>query len=84
MRTFPRLAEWQVVQDILRIINPNYVSPVAREEHRQKQAGNPAEREIAAQSIEREAAHYRQGFPVAGHGEPEPVNQPRPRQRQRF
>ena len=84
MWTFPQLAEWQGVQDILRIFNPDYVSPVAREEHRQKQAGNPADREAAAHSIERAAAHYRQGFPVAGHGEPEPVNQPRQRQRQRF
>jgi hypothetical protein len=38
MWTFPKLAKWQVVQDILRIINAEYVSPVAREEHRQKQA----------------------------------------------
>jgi hypothetical protein len=84
MWTFPQLAEWQVVQDILRIINPEYVSPAAREEHRQKQAGNPAGRETEAQSIERAAAHYRQGFPVAGHGEPESLNQPRQRQRQRL
>ena len=84
MWTFPKLAEWQVVQNILRILNPEYVPPIAREEHRQKQAGNPSERETAHQRIEREAAHYRHGFPVAGHGEPEPVNQPRVRQRQRF
>jgi len=84
MWTFPKLAEWQVIQNILRIITPDYVSPVAREEHRQKQAGNPSERETARERIEREAAHYRRGFPVAGHGEPEPVNQPRPRQRQSF
>jgi hypothetical protein len=38
MWTFAKLAKWQVVQDILRIINAEYVSPVAREEHRQKQA----------------------------------------------
>ncbi len=84
MWTFPRLAEWQVVQDILRIINPEYVSPVAREEHRQKQAGNPAEREIAHQRIEREAAACRRGFPVAGHNEPQSLNQPSIRHRQRF
>ena len=84
MWTFPRLAEWQVVQDILRVINPEYVSPVAREEHRQKQAGNPAEREIEGQRIEREAAAYRRGFPVAGHNEPQSLNQPSIRHRQRF
>lgn len=84
MWTFPQLAEWQVVQDILRIINPEYISPAAREEHRQKQAGNPAEREIETQRIEREAAAYRRGFPVAGHNEPQSLNQPSIRHRQRF
>ena len=62
----------------------DYVSPRAREERRQKQVGNPAEREIAHQRIEREAAAYRRGFPVAGHNEPQSLNQPSVRHRQRF
>ena len=84
MWLFPKLAEWQVVQNILRVINPDYVSPVARQEQNQKQAGNPAERQVEQRRISREEAHYRQGFPVAGHGGPEPINQPRIRHRQRF
>jgi hypothetical protein len=81
---FPKLANWQVIQDILRIIDPDYVSPLARQEQNQKAQGNPAERATAHQRIEREEAHYRRGFPVAGHGEPEPVNQPRIRRRPRL
>jgi hypothetical protein len=78
---FPKLAEWQVVQSILRVINPDYVSPIARRELAQKQQGNPAERQTEQRRIAREDSHYRQGFPVAGHGGPEQVNNPKPRQR---
>jgi hypothetical protein len=81
MWLFPKLAEWQVVQNILRIINPDYIAPLAREERSQRQTGNPAERHKEQQRIARDDAHYRQGFPVAGHGEQEPVNNPKPRQR---
>jgi hypothetical protein len=63
---------------------PGYVSPLARRERSQKETGNPAERQTEQQRIAREESLYRHGFPVAGHGEPEPVNQPRVRQRQRF
>lgn len=58
-----------------------YISPLARQERTQKLIGNPAEREIETQRIRREAAHYLQGFPVAGHGEREPKHSPRQRMR---
>ena len=62
----------------------DYISPRTREVRRQKQVGNPAAREIEAQRIEREAALYRHGMPVAGHNEPQSLNQPSIRHRQRF
>jgi hypothetical protein len=68
---FPKLAEWQVVQNILRVIDPEYVSPQARRERSEKEIGNPAERQTKADSINRTAELYRGGFPVAGHGEPD-------------
>jgi hypothetical protein len=64
----PKLAEWQIVQEFLRTTDPDYVSPLARQERSQKERGNPAERQTAQQRIAREDAYYRQGFPVAGHG----------------
>jgi hypothetical protein len=81
MALFPKLAEWQIVQNFLRLIDPLYASPVAREERRQQQIGNPREDSIKREHLGRQEALYARGFPVAGHGEPEPPNNPRPRQR---
>jgi hypothetical protein len=49
-----------------------------------KQHGNPKERQAEQERIARDEARHRQGFPVAGHGEPEPKNNPRIRHRQRL
>lgn len=70
--------------EILINLFPEYLSPRAREERRQMAAGNPEERQIRQHRISREESRYRRGFPVAGHGEPEPVNDPRVRRRLRF
>ena len=51
-------------------------SPVGQREQAQKEAGNPAERQTEAERINRDDARHRGGFPVAGHGEPEPENDP--------
>ena len=51
-------------------------SGIAQQEQADKAAGNPAERRTEAERINRDEAHYRGGFPVAGHGEPEPENDP--------
>jgi hypothetical protein len=59
----------------------DYVSPAARRERAQKQQGNPKDRQAEQERIARDDNRYRQGFPVAGHGEPEPVNRPHMRQR---
>lgn len=59
----------------------DYVTPITRRDRAQREHGNSAERHTEQQRIAREEAHYRHGFPVAGHGEPEPVNRPRIRQR---
>jgi len=55
---------------------PGYVSPLARRERSPKETGNPAERQTEQQRIGREVSLYRRGFPVAGHGEPESLNDP--------
>jgi hypothetical protein len=81
MGLFPQLAEWQIVQNFLRLIDPLYASPVAREERRQKQTRNPREDRIEREHLNRQESLYARGFPVAGHGEPERVNNPKPRQR---
>jgi hypothetical protein len=67
-----------------RIWDPDYISPIGKRERIQKETGNPAERRTKADRINREDAHYRGGFPVAGHGEPEPANDPAPRRRPRM
>ena len=61
-----------------------YISPGARQERARKAEGNPAERQIERETISRTEAHFRAGFPVAGHGEPEPVNNPKLRQRSKL
>jgi hypothetical protein len=61
--------------------NPEYVSPGARQERSQKAIGNPNEDRIQREHLNRQDRLYQRGFPVAGHGEPEPVNNPEPRQR---
>lgn len=59
-------------------------SGLAQQEQADKAAGNPAERQAEAERISRDEARYRAGFPVAGHGEPEPENDPgRGRERSR-
>ena len=59
-------------------------SGVAQREQADKAAGNPAERQAEAERISRDDARHRGGFPVAGHGEPERVNDPgRGRERSR-
>jgi len=81
MGLFPKLAEWQIVQNFLRLIDPLYTSPIARQERSQRETDNPGEDRIQREHQGRQKALYERGFPVAGHGEPEPVNNPKPRQR---
>jgi hypothetical protein len=56
--------------------DPNYITPIARRERSQKETGNPAERQTGQHRIDREESYYRRGFPVAGHGEPQSLNDP--------
>ena len=51
-------------------------SGIAQREQADKAAGNPAERRTEAERINRGEGRHQQGFPVAGHGEPEPENDP--------
>jgi hypothetical protein len=51
-------------------------SQVGRRENSQKEAGNPAEQRKEQERINRDEARHQGGFPVAGHGEPEPENDP--------
>jgi hypothetical protein len=51
-------------------------SQVGQRENSQKEQGNPAERQKEQERINRDEALHRGGFPVAGHGEPEPENDP--------
>jgi hypothetical protein len=44
-------------------------SGIAQREQAQKEAGNPKEKQAETERISRDEARYRQGFPVAGHGE---------------
>ena len=51
-------------------------SGIARQEQADKAAGNPKEKQAEAERISRDDARHQGGFPVAGHGEPEPENDP--------
>jgi hypothetical protein len=51
-------------------------SPVAQRERQQKEQGNPADRRAEIERINRDENRHRGGFPVAGHGEPQPENDP--------
>ena len=51
-------------------------SGIVQQEQAGKAAGNPAERQAEAERISRDNARHQGGFPVAGHGEPEPENDP--------
>ena len=55
---------------------PEYKSPGAQREISQKEQGSPAERQKEQERINRNDARYQLGFPVAGHGEPEPESDP--------
>jgi hypothetical protein len=51
-------------------------SGIAQQEQADKAAGNPKEQQAEAERISRDEGRHQQGFPVAGHGEPEPENDP--------
>jgi hypothetical protein len=51
-------------------------SQVGQREEQQKQGGNPTDDRARQERINRDDALHRGGFPVAGHGEPEPENDP--------
>jgi hypothetical protein len=54
----------------------NYKTPVAQREIGHKEQGNPKERQAEQERISRDDALHWGGFPVVGHGEPEPENDP--------
>jgi hypothetical protein len=51
-------------------------SEVGQRENSQKQQGNPDEIRKEQERINRDDARHQGGFPVAGHGEPKPENDP--------
>jgi len=53
-----------------------YITPAAQRERRQKEQGNPSERQKEQERINREDSLYRGGFPTAGHGERQRDNDP--------
>jgi hypothetical protein len=55
---------------------PDYISPIGRQEIAQRESTNPAERQKEQERIIRDETRYQAGFPVAGHGEPQPENDP--------
>jgi hypothetical protein len=61
-----------------------YISPRAREERHQKEIGHPAEDRSKREYLAEHEALYRRGFPVAGHGEAERINNPAVRHRNRM
>ena len=55
---------------------PEYKSPIAQKEIRQKEHGDPAEKQKEQERINRDESGYRAGFPVAGHARRERDNDP--------
>ena len=53
-----------------------WISELGQRELSQKQGRNPTDERARAERFNREAALYQGGSPVAGHGEPEPENDP--------
>jgi hypothetical protein len=51
-------------------------SQVGQREEQQKRGGNPTDDPAEAERINRDEAFHRGVFPVAGHGELEPENDP--------
>jgi hypothetical protein len=55
---------------------PEHKTPIAQREISQKEQGNPKDRQAEQERISRDEGLHQGGFPVAGHGEPEPENDP--------
>jgi hypothetical protein len=55
---------------------PEHKTPVAQREISQKDQGNPKDRQAEQERINRDNGKHQAGFPVAGHGKPEPENDP--------
>jgi hypothetical protein len=51
-------------------------SPVTQRERQDKATDNPKDRQAEIERINRDEGRHRGGFPVAGHGEPQPENDP--------
>ena len=49
---------------------------MSQRENSQKEQGNPTDDRAKQERINRDKGLHRGGFPVAGHGEPEPENDP--------